>query len=67
MFLYVTCSINSNPTMLLNLSISYLYKHLANRGSGLIRSAVHRHGLPVSGKFQGKLLLHQLLDHLKIC
>lgn len=44
----------------------YLYKHLSNRRTSLVGRAVHGHGLPVSGKFQGKLLLHQLLNHLKV-
>lgn len=44
--------------------MSYLYKHFAKRGPGFVRSAVHRHGLPVSGKFQCELLFHQLLNHL---
>ena len=56
----------SNPTVCLNVSFSYLNKHLAKRGADFIRGAVDRHGLPVSGKLQGKLFLHQLLDHLKI-
>lgn len=49
-----------------NSCISYLHKHLANWGACFVRSTVHRHRLPVSGKFQGKLFLHQLLDHLNM-
>lgn len=44
---------------------SYLDKHLAHGGAGLVGSAVDRHGLAVPGEFQGELLLHQLLDDLR--
>ncbi len=42
----------------------YLDKHLALRVRA-IGSAVHRHGLPVSGKLQCEFFLHQLFDNLR--
>lgn len=48
--------------------LSYLDKHLvSNRGlGGLCRGAIDGHGLPVTGKLKSKVLLHKLLDHLRI-
>lgn len=40
-----------------------LHKHLGTT-IALSGSAVDRHGLPVTGEFQGDVLLHELLDHL---
>lgn len=42
-----------------------LHKHLGTTVT-LSRSAVHRHGLPVTGELQSDVLLHQLLDHLLV-
>lgn len=43
----------------------HLDKHLANRGTSFVGSAVHRHGLPVSGELESEFLLHQLFDDLR--
>ncbi len=40
-----------------------LHKHLGATVT-LSGSAVHRHGLPVTGELQSDVLLHELLDHL---
>lgn len=40
-----------------------LHKHLGAT-IALSGSAVHRHGLPVTGELQSDILLHELLDHL---
>lgn len=47
---------------------AYLHKHLGS-GHGLgvfVGEAENRHGLPVSGKLQCQLLLHQLFNDLKV-
>lgn len=40
-----------------------LHKHLGTTIT-LSGSAVHGHGLPVTGELQSDVLLHELLDHL---
>lgn len=40
-----------------------LHEHLGATVT-LAGSAVHGHGLPVTGELQGEVLLHELLDHL---
>lgn len=42
-----------------------LHKHLGPTVT-LGRSAVHRHGLPITGELQSDILPHQLLDHLLV-
>lgn len=42
---------------------TYLNKHLGTTVT-LSWSAVHRHGLPVTGELQSHVLLHELFDHL---
>lgn len=42
---------------------TYLHKHLGATIT-LGGSAVHRHGLPVTGELKSDVLLHEMLDHL---
>lgn len=42
---------------------THLHKHLGTTIT-LGGSAVHRHGLPVTGELQSDILLHELLDDL---
>lgn len=42
---------------------THLHKHLGTTVT-LSGSAVHGHGLPVTGELQSDVLPHELLDHL---